>query len=176
MDMKRVRIVENIVIFFAILSINACAAWSDTPVHGFSFDAINESPEIEILDYQYGNSKLPGVKPSLSDLQRGNIAQRTAIYGPMLRGSFLRVKWRIKKTGETFEISVDLNRRLPSDITGDRIHFVVNRKQLLVYLITLEEVQGNCASNREKAIKNVDSHDLVLFAYCNKNVLRIYPN
>jgi len=56
----------------------------------------------------------------------------------MLRGDFLYVKWRIKSTGQVYEDTVDLRRRLPADITDHRIHFIVKGPQLYVYLITPE--------------------------------------
>jgi len=61
--------------------------------------------------------------------------------GPMLRGDFLYVKWRVKnrmKPSEyigQFEDKVDLRTRLPADITNFGIHFVVKDAQLYVYLI-----------------------------------------
>lgn len=111
-----------------------CAA-KNLENHSFEFDAGWESPDIEVLDYQYGNSKLQGVRPPswvLKDTPQGG----TGVTGPMLRGEFLYVKWRIKSTGEILEDKVDLKERLPRDIEHHRIHFVVKGRQLFVYLIS----------------------------------------
>jgi hypothetical protein len=113
-----------------------CATGSVLTDHAFEFDAVNDSPDIEILNYQYGNSKQPGARPPDWALETGRIGQGLGIHGPMLRGDFLYVKWRIKNTGEVFEDTVDLKNRLPADITNYRIHFVVKATQLYVYLIS----------------------------------------
>lgn len=54
----------------------------------------------------------------------------------MPRGDTLYVKWRIKASGAVHEDTVDLRKRMPSDITDHRIHFVVKGPQLYVYLIS----------------------------------------
>lgn len=116
------------------LSLGGCMT-TDLVNHTFEFDAGWESPDIEVLYYQYGNSKLVGVRPPdwvVKDTPQGG----TGVTGPMLRGDFLYVKWRIKATGEVLEDKVDLKDRLPRDIEHHRIHFVVKGRQLYVYLIS----------------------------------------
>lgn len=54
----------------------------------------------------------------------------------MIRGDTLYVKWRIKASGEVLEDTVDLNSRLPKDIEAHRLYFIVERRQLNVYLIS----------------------------------------
>lgn len=124
----------SITFLFSIILFNGCAA-KDIVNHTFEFDAGWESPDIEVLNYQYGNSKLIGVRPPkwvLKDTPQG----ATGVTGPMLRGEFLYVKWRIKETGEVLEDRVDLKERLPRNIEGCRIHFIVRGRQLYVYLIS----------------------------------------
>lgn len=115
----------------------ACA--SGTLVdHAFSFNAVRESPEVEVLDYRYGDSKQPTARNPESLRKEGKSLQSAGIHGEMLRGDFLYVKWRIKDTGQIYEDNVDLRRRLPSNIKNHRIHFIVRGPQLYVYLITSE--------------------------------------
>lgn len=56
----------------------------------------------------------------------------------MRPGNDLYVKWRLRNTGEVFEETVDLKSRLPADMKGCRIYFMVRGSQLYVYLITPE--------------------------------------
>jgi hypothetical protein len=117
-----------------VLTLAACATRPALTDHGFQFDALRDSPGIEILNYRYGTSDLPGTRVPPGAL-KGEIPQHTGTFGPM-RVGVLYVKWRIKATGEVFEDSVDLGSRLSQDITGYRIRFVVKGAQLYVYLIS----------------------------------------
>jgi len=51
-------------------------------------------------------------------------------------GEFLYVKWRIKETGEVLEDRVDLRKRLAPNMFEHKVTFVIDGKQLYVYLIT----------------------------------------
>jgi hypothetical protein len=108
----------------------------DLQFHSFSFDTRYDSPNIEVLDYRYGDSRQPGVRRSALQSESGQPSAGTSVNGAMRRGSDLYVKWRIKATGEVLEETVDLESRLPADIREHRIHFIVNNRQLFVYLIT----------------------------------------
>lgn len=161
---------------FVTCMLSGCAM-ADTPMHSFSFDA-KESPEAQILDYEYGDSKLHGTRPEPYLLQEGRPPQMANTYGAMQRGEFLWVKWQIKRTGQIYEDRVDLRNHLPADLTGYRIHFVVNGPQLYVYLISPEKISGHCPANfqnEQEAIKKLDPHDTVLFTYCYKKISLIYP-
>jgi len=118
--------------------LGACAAGPQFVDHAFGFNAVADSPDIEILDYRYGDSKQPGAS-NPEDLRReGRAIQATGIHGPMARGDSLYVKWRLKRTGQVYEDSVDLRRRLPADITDHRVYFMVRGAQLYVYLVPPE--------------------------------------
>ncbi len=54
----------------------------------------------------------------------------------MILGDTLFVKWRIKATGEVLEDTVNLKSRLPRDITDHKIYFVIQGRQLFVYLVS----------------------------------------
>lgn len=112
------------------------------PVHTFSFDTLHDSPDVDVLDYQYSNSRHVGVSPERERVNMGQGFCCENISGSILRGDFLYVKWRVKKPGAPspeylgiYEDRVDLKSRLPADITGLRIHFVIRGAQLYVYLI-----------------------------------------
>lgn len=51
-------------------------------------------------------------------------------------GEFLYVKWRIKETGEVLEDRVDLRPLLPWNMGNHKITFVIDGRQLYVYLVT----------------------------------------
>lgn len=130
-----------------LLSLTACAMGGimdgDTyPVHRFSFDTQIDNPyeDVEVLDYQYSNSRHAGVRPERERVAMGETFKDTGIAGSILRGDFLYVKWRIGKPGTNeylgpYEDRVDLKSRLPADITNLTIHFVIHGPQLYVYLI-----------------------------------------
>lgn len=120
---------------FLALTLSGCV--SQTMVnHSFEFNARDESPDIEVLNYQYGNSKQPTARVSQWILDTREPVGRTSIGGEMLRGDFLYVKWQIKDTGEVLEDTVDLRDRLPRDIKNCTIHFMVKGNQLYVYLVS----------------------------------------
>lgn len=113
--------------------------------HSFSFDVRQDMPDIEVLDYQYSNSRHNGIRATPERVPTQGTGEGfwgEGIYGNLLRGDFLYVKWRVKKHGTllpeyigTYEDRVDLRSRLPADITGLTIHFVIRGSQLYVYLI-----------------------------------------
>jgi hypothetical protein len=157
-----------------------CAFGPDIPDHQFSFDSGIESPEIEVLDYQYGKSKLPSANNPDYLRADGQSLQGTNINGPMLRGDFLYVKWRIRSTGQIYEDRVDLRGRLPSELTGFHIHFVIRGAQLYIYLISPKRVTGRCPyttfEEATKLIKTRDPHDRALWMYCASEITQIYPD
>ncbi|MEO7939777.1 MAG: hypothetical protein ABIR55_14215 [Burkholderiaceae bacterium] len=113
-----------------------CAAGPALVDHGFGFDAVADSPGIDVLDYRYGSSAAPGVRmPEQVRKDRG-IRGGTSTHGAMVRGDFLFVRWRIRATGEVLEDTVDLRSRLPRELTDNLIYFVVRQRQLEVYLVT----------------------------------------
>lgn len=120
------------------LSLVSCATSQELVFHSFGFNAMWDSPEIEVLYYQYGNSKQPTARTPEWTIAENKMPQRTSMGGEILKGDFLIVKWRIRSTGETFEDTVDLRSRLPSNIKNHQIYFIAKGPQLYVYLITPE--------------------------------------
>ena len=74
--------------------LGACAAGPQVVDHAFGFNAVSDSPDIEILDYRYGDSKLPSAGNPENLRRAGRSIQATGIHGPMARGESLYVKWR----------------------------------------------------------------------------------
>lgn len=107
--------------------------------HSFTFNMRVDAkkwghPEIEILDYAYGDSKQFGLHPSKEDREMSSYFYELSITGNMPRGEYLYVKWRVKETGQEYEDKVDLRQRMPEDISHHRLHFAIFGSQLYVYL------------------------------------------
>jgi hypothetical protein len=65
----------------------------------------------------------------------------------MQRPDRLFVRWRISATGDSFEDTVDLDQRLPTDIKGRWIHFVIKGPQLCVYLVSKNVLPNKAPSS-----------------------------
>lgn len=134
----RIGLCRLFAIVVSCVALAACATGPKLVEHGFSFDARQDRPEVELLDYRYGDSRQPGARADPARVAEGRIGQQWSVYGAMLRGDSLYVKWRIKKTGQIYEDTVDLRSRLPAAIADHRIHFDIKESQLYVYLISPE--------------------------------------
>jgi hypothetical protein len=124
--------------FIMQLGLISYAREEDMVKHHFSFNTIVDSPDAEVLDYQYGSSGQFGTHANKERVQLGQVFPQWNTAGVMPRGEFLYVKWRLKSSGKVYEDKVDLTTRLPADITDHRIHFVIKGAQLYVYLISPE--------------------------------------
>lgn len=125
-----------------LAGIASCAAAGGEPkmyYHSFSFDVTTDAkkyghPEVEVLDFAYGDSLHPRTYFSKTDREvKGSFAYQGNTTGRMPRGEFLYVKWRVKATGEVYEDRVDLRHRLPADVTNYGVHFLIDDAQLYVY-------------------------------------------
>jgi len=114
----------------------ACDAGPQLVDHSFEFNAFRDSPGVEILDYRYGDSKVPGASNPDYRRKEGKSAQQTSITGLMRRPDMLYVKWRVVKQNKIYEDTVDLRERLPKEITNSIVYFRISEQQLYVYLIT----------------------------------------
>lgn len=115
-----------------------CAGGPKLVYHSFAFDAIADSPDVEVLDYVYGQSRAPGAR--MPDWVKRDVgfSAGTNINGPMPVGDRLYVRWRLRTTGEVLEDTVDLQGRLPQDMAMHTVYFVVDGRQLRVYLVRPE--------------------------------------
>ena len=134
------------VFLIALLALAGCASRGDVVRHGFGFDFISDSPDAVLLDYRYGQSRNP-VRNPVAMANRGESNQGNGVFGAMLRGDDLYVKWRLKETGQVFEETVDLKSRLPADIENCDVYFLVRGAQLYVYLITPHKREKGEPSN-----------------------------
>lgn len=125
----------------------ACAAGPELVNHSFQFDATRDSPGVTVLDYRYGNSKIPGARSPEDYIRAGRPAQSANIHGEMLRGDLLWVKWKVNSDDRIYEDTVDLKSRLPKNIEDDVIYFKIDGAQLYVYLVLPDRLTGGETSN-----------------------------
>jgi hypothetical protein len=163
--------------FFLILCLAlsvGCATGPSLVNHSFSFDARWDSPDIEILEYRYGDN--PMTRTPNYRAKDGGIRQSLGVNGPFPRGDSLYVKWKLKSSGAVHEDTVDLRERLPRDMTNHRIYFVVDGHQLRVFLISPEKVSGRCPADRALAARTMEPRDRVFRLYCDRQITTIYPD
>jgi len=169
-----------IALFTLAFALVACATEPKVVDHAFTFDAIADSPEVEVLDYRYGDSKLEGAKNPDWVRAEGRSLQAAGTSGPMRVGDSLYVKWRLKSTGEIYQDTVDLRHRLPSDMKDQRIYFIIRGAQLYVYLILQKKLDPNpCMLKGDpRALARVTHKpdDIVFAMYCSEKITPIYPD
>jgi hypothetical protein len=106
--------------------------------HAFSYNGRYDDPkwanQVDLLEYSYGD-KYHMVRDAVK-YGKESVPYSSGVNGSMPVGEFLYVKWRIKATGEEFEDKVDLRNRLPDNMFSHTITFVIDGKQLYVYLVT----------------------------------------
>jgi len=105
--------------------------------HAFNFEGWNDgwAQQAELLAFSYGDQYAPTRAKSRDGKGIGN---SWGVNGPMPVGEFLYVQWRLKATGEVLEQRVDLRDRLPRDMTDHELTFVIDGRQLYVYVVTPE--------------------------------------
>ncbi len=135
-----------LVLFSVVCSLNACAsnpATANCPDNNrvpqsFSFGNYGENAGIEILNVFYGIPNCPATYDSQYILYNGKPMQGTHMGGWHRRNWWLNIKWRVISTSQEYEENIDLRNRLPKDMTNHELHFVIEGRQLIVYLITPE--------------------------------------
>lgn len=160
------------------IALTSCTSNPKLANHSFSFDARTDSPDTEILDWRYGDSKIHGTRPEAYMLRAGRVPQQIGTYGEMKVGKDLYVKWRLKSTNEIFEQTVDLQDRLPNNIEGHTIRFIAYQSQLYVYSITpARKIPNPCPSDgRRHLLDKSGQPDQVVFSmYCSRVILRLHP-
>lgn len=146
------KLLHSILLRIAIATISCvlvgCSiAGPRTALHSFEFNVDWDSPDVELLDYRYGNSTQQGTFPPDWVLQSGHVAQSVGTTGDMIVGDFLYVKWKIKETGEIFKDTVDLRNRLPRNLYEHKIYFLIRGPQLFVYLVSPDRSPPGTPSN-----------------------------
>jgi hypothetical protein len=147
-----------------LVAIAACATNPNVVNHSFGFDTRKDGQDAVVLDYRYGDSKLPVQAPNWA-VKQGKTFAFEAVHGPMAKGDSLYVKWRSTTTGQVYEDSVDLRHRLPAEITGHTIYFTIKGAQLYVYLIS----PANVARPPDSAPNGPGT-------YRGRNIVTIYPD
>ena len=124
------------VMLITLLALSACVSGPRLVAHGFSYNGWSDkwATENDLLAYSYGE-QYSMVRDQGNPDQSG-IGYQSGVNGDMPVGKFLSVRWRIKSTGEVIEDRVDLRSILPNDMFGHRITFVIDGRQLFVYLVT----------------------------------------
>ena len=130
-----------------VLWVLAACATAQVANHALSWDVPSDSPGVELLDYRYGDSNDPGTSNSPDRRARGTAPQAFIVSGPIRRGETLYAKWKVKDTGAIFEDTANLRGKLPADMDGYRVHFVVRGSQLFVYLVSPDPRPANLPPN-----------------------------
>lgn len=137
----------------------ACSTKVAEPWHDFTFDGWNDKwyPAHELLEYSYGDKyrmvRASVIKPEHAIHEgKEQLPPTQGVSGPMPVGDFLFVKWRIKATGELVEDRVDLRQRLPKDIDDHGLTFVIEGKQLYVYVITPKVRNSSLPPNKKTSL------------------------
>jgi hypothetical protein len=118
-------------LFLIVLVVTSHANGPKLINHTFQFDGRHDgwAKDVDLLAYSYGG-RYSTVQQSAREGQ--SLPSKFHFSGAMPRGEFLYVRWRIRSTGEVVEERVDLQDRLPEDILGNRVAFVIEGKRLNV--------------------------------------------
>lgn len=123
-------------VFVVCIFVVACASSGGEQLHTFSFDVRTENPDVEVLDYRYGEARIGPSSADPNSIAQGKFRQSASVGGYLPRGQSLYIKWRLRATGEVREDTVDLEARLPADISHHTITLMFVEGALFVYLIT----------------------------------------
>ena len=125
-------------LFLALLSILTACAMGGPRVYqiNLSFDFFSTNRDMEVLDYQFGNSGRTMTQMAGFMRREGLAIQRLGAGAFIPKPEFVYVKWRNMQTGEVFEDRADLRGHLPDGLDEYGITFFVNGPQLYVYLIS----------------------------------------
>jgi hypothetical protein len=133
---KRIKRLAILLGLALALSLAGCASGPAQAVHAFEFSGWFDkwATQVDLLEYSYGDQYhmvRDKVKP-----ENKSIGYSAGVNGLMPVDEFLYVKWRIKATGEVIEDKVDLRNKLAKNMFEHRVTFVIDQKQLYVYLVT----------------------------------------
>lgn len=118
-----------------VLCLTACATGGNkVAYYSIEFAAKQNSPDIEVLDYKYGQIEKVFFSPPRESVRLADTFKSGHMAGFLPRGEFLYVKWRVKATGEVLEDRVDLRNLLPENLEGLKVHFVCHGRQLYVFV------------------------------------------
>lgn len=183
----RVRALKKVALLLAIPVVTACAGisvsssgitrWAN---YGMEFSRWDR-PTIHVMDYQYSANGKVFVQWDRALRDRGEYSGGIGRYGWYPIPDKLYVKWKLSATNEVFEETVDLQSRLPFQMEGKQIYFLVWDKELHVYLATgpYRPISKHCkpiAYYKENGPPKFSSADEAMsFSYCRYPVTKIYP-
>jgi len=125
-------------LFVFAIFLFACSQVGTVVRHSFDF-SVSPNPKVDLLDYKYGTSNLPGTSPPKYAVNEGRpVGVNGGVSGPMRVGDSLYVKWRIKETSVLIEKRVDLRDRLPKDMTDQMLCFYISGEHLYIYIVAPE--------------------------------------
>jgi len=132
-------------IYTSILLLAAIAGCANSPrlvTQGFSCEMWNDGwgDKVSLLEYSYGDA-MPAVRQKSND--GAGLGCVGLVWAPMPTASFLYVKWRIKSTNEIVEKRIDLRGRLPFDMKGQEVTFLIDGQELYVYVVTPIKITKN---------------------------------
>ncbi|MGM9425970.1 hypothetical protein [Hydrogenophaga sp. MI9] len=118
-----------------LVLMTACATGPKLVSHSFNYDGFNDkwADKIDLLAYSYGD-QYQKVRDKAAPGEK--LGAQGIVNGAIPVGEFLFVQWRIKATGEVLEQRVELRDRLPRDMTNHELTFLMDGRQLYVYVVT----------------------------------------
>lgn len=126
-----------------------CATGPKVVSHSFNYDGFNDkwADKVDLLAYSYGD-QYPKLRRKAAE--GSTVGAQGIVNGPIPVGDFLYVQWRLKATGEVLEQRVDLRDRLPRDMTDHGLTFLIDGRQLYVYVISpvAQQSWGKAATHR----------------------------
>ncbi|WP_353394214.1 hypothetical protein [Hydrogenophaga sp. 5NK40-0174] len=121
-------------------------------VHTVSADFRGDSPDLEVLEFHYGQAKKgPG------GLQRSAAPGSGGVPSPSIGGDLplpdqVTVKWRDKRTDKVYEETVDMASRLPGAkaMNETTVYFLVDQfeNKLYVYLVPATDYKDRSVGRR----------------------------
>jgi hypothetical protein len=147
-----------VLIIGLVVALSGCATGPRPVLHSFSFNGQKDgwAESIDLLAYSYGdqyrmvrNDVANPRSPVFKDMSALPPASNVGGFIPV--GEFLQVKWRIKATGEVLEDRVDLRGRLPADMNKRDVTFVIDGRQLYVFVITPTPITVNLPKPPKKS-------------------------
>lgn len=133
---------RRVIFVFLLAAMAGCASGTKQVVQGFSCDMRKDGwgTKVILLEYSYGNNTSSIHKQSQGETGLGCIG---LVWSPMPTADFLYVKWRIRTTNEIIEKRVNLHELLPSNMQDQEVTFVIDERQLYVYLVTPTQITEN---------------------------------
>jgi len=147
-----------------LVCLAGCASGPKLVSHSFSCDMWFDgwANQADLLEYSYGDKFQmlhKKVRPDQQGLGCGGVTAAMPV------ANFLYVKWRLKATGDVIEDRVDMRGRLPENMYMQTVTFVIDGRQLYVYLVTDQQIKQRLA---ERPLKTWLSKHNVTY--------EIYPN